>query len=374
MSQQGHILIVDDTRDGRLLVSMMLEDDYELNEADSGEACLAAIEEKIPDLVLLDVEMPGMNGYEVCTCLRQRQETRYLPVIFVSALDSPEERLAGFEAGGNDYVIKPVDEDELLEKISTCLQRQQSISQTEQQASDATKMAMEALTVSGELGQIINFVKEVQQLETPVSVGQAVLDIAQQFRLNSAVMVANDNKHYVGCQPDSLEASLLAQVANSKERILSVGIRTVVRNDHIALLIKDMPLDDENRYGRIKDHLAVLMDIANGHLITLEAREEVLKQRKAFLNEIISVAEEQILKTTDRINEHQKDSQKIMQDMLSELESMLFSLGLDDDQENKLMKLADQASLKLQEASDSTRDMGAELGVILEKLYEFLHK
>jgi len=374
MNQREHILIVDDTKDGRLFLNMMLEDDYDITEADSGEACLDSIKVQLPDLILLDVEMPGMNGYQVCAHLRQYEETQYIPVIFVSALDSSEERLEGFEVGGNDYLIKPVDEDDLLEKIKNCLKRQSEISQTQLQATNATNMAMEAMTVSGELGQIINFVKQVQQLETPEAVGDAVLQIAQDFRLSSAVMVNIGEPLFVGCDVGSLEANLLTQVANSEERIFSVGIRTVVKNDHLVLLLKDMPLDDENRYGRLKDHLAVLMDIADGHLITLSAKYAVLNQRKEFLNQIIAVAEKQILRTSDKLNAHQKNSQQIMQGMLSDLEKMLFGLGLDEDQEHQLIQLADETSSKLESASHGTQELGTELGVILEKLYEFLEK
>jgi len=374
MNQREHILIVDDTKDGRLFLNMMLEDDYDITEADSGEACLDSIKVQLPDLILLDVEMPGMNGYQVCAHLRQYEETQYIPVIFVSALDSSEERLEGFEVGGNDYLIKPVDEDDLLEKIKNCLKRQSEISQTQLQATNATNMAMEAMTVSGELGQIINFVKQVQQLETPEAVGDAVLQIAQDFRLSSAVMVNIGEPLFVGCDVGSLEANLLTQVANSEERIFSVGIRTVVKNDHLVVLLKDMPLDDENRYGRLKDHLAVLMDIADGHLITLSAKYAVLNQRKEFLNQIIAVAEKQILRTSDKLNAHQKNSQQIMQGMLSDLENMLFGLGLDEDQEHQLIQLADETSSKLESASHGTQELGTELGVILEKLYEFLEK
>lgn len=372
MSQSEKILLVDDTKDGRLLLKMMLEDDYKISEVDSGKACLAAIDKEVPDLLILDVEMPGMNGHEVCAKLRQQQSTQFLPIIFVSALDSIEERLEGFEVGGDEYLIKPVNEDELLNKIALIMQQQKEIAQVNQRAHDASHMAMEALTVSGELGQIINFVKEVQLIDTVEEVGHAVLRIAEQFCLHSSVMLTTDRQQFVGCMRDSLEASLLKQVAKSSERIFSVGIRTVVKNDHIVLLIKDMPLDDENRYGRLKDHLAVLMDLANGHLMTLEARSIVIKQRRTFLNEVIAVAEDQIVKTSAVLNKHQQQSQQIMQTMLSDLEAILFSLGLDEDQENKLMELADKASLTLADLNLKAQDFGGELGVILEKLYDFL--
>jgi len=389
---QGNILVVDDIRDSRLLLMKMLEDVYTITEADSGEACLELVKETMPDLVLMDVEMPGMNGYETCIELRRQQETRYLPVIFISALDSTRDQLDGFKAGGQGYLIKPVDEDKLRQKITACIAREkeiklakiqldvfggvfgdtlQQMNDTNRQMSDANNVAMEAMTFSNEQGMIIEFVKQVQQTDNADAVGLSVVNIARQFSLRSAALLITDRYHFVGCAEDSLEAELLRQVAATEKRIFSVGIRTVVRNKHILLLIKDMPLNNEKLYGRLKDHLAVFMDIADGHLMTLEARREVLEQRTLFFNQIIDVTEKQINNTSNKLFAHDSETQKIMQDMLAEMESMLFSLGLEEDQEEKLMHLADQAKLKLEKSAGSTRELSDELGVILEKLYEF---
>lgn len=374
MSQQAQIMIVDDAADNRLLLEMMLDDDYDLVEADSGESCLAAVEKQIPDLILLDVTMPGMSGFEVCVHLRKQAETKHLPIIFVSALDSIQDRLEGFEAGADDYLTKPVDAEALFNKISTCLQHQKKVTDAKSEASDAMHIAMEAMTTSSELGQIVQFVKNVQSIKTSAAVGESIQSIAREFSLNTSVMITTGLKEFIGCQSDSIEARVLEEVSKTKERMVSIGIRTIIRNDHVTLLIKDMPLDDENRCGRLKDHLAVLMDIANGHLLTLKAQSTVNQQRKDFINRIISIAEEQTKKTGKQIHAHQEASQLIMTGMINALESMLFGLGLDDDQENKLMDLVNKTSSQLLETNDSTKDLDAELGVIVECLYEFMQQ
>ncbi len=374
MSKQARIMIVDDAADNRLLLEMILDDDYDLIEADSGETCLAEVEKQIPDLILLDVTMPGMSGFEVCVHLRKQAETKHLPIIFVSGLDSVQDRLEGFEAGADDYLTKPVDAEVLFEKITACLQHQQKVTAAKNEASDAMHIAMEAMTTSSELGQIVQFVKNVQSIKTPVAVGEAIQSIAREFSLSTSVMVTTGTKEFVGCKSDSIEAKVLEEVSKTKERMVSIGIRTIIRNDHVTLLIKDMPLDDENRCGRLKDHLAVLMDIANGHLLTLEAQSAVTQQRKDFIERIITIAEEQTKQTSQKMHAHQEKSQAIMTGMINTLESMLFGLGLDEDQEKKLMELADQTSIQLQEASRSTKDLDAELGVIVESLYEFMQQ
>lgn len=374
MSEQHPLIcITDDSNEERLLLKLLLEDSFNIIEASSGEECLEIVEKQTPDLFLLDINMPGINGYSVCEALRKRPETKSSPIIFVSGLDSVQERLEGFESGGDEYIIKPIDPTDLLEKVHHYTDNIKRLKQSANQANDAMKVAMEAMTVSSELGQIVEFIKKGQVLNSAEEIGQAMLDITREFQLNSAVMVHLDAKRYFfGCTLDSLEAKFLEKVENSKERILNLRVRTVVCDENLVLLIKDMPLDDENRVGRLKDHLAVLMDIGSGFLENIKAQLRIKEVRKNFLNEIIAISEKQIKLTSNKIKHHGQTSTGIMQGMLSELENMLFSLGLEEDQEKKLMQLANVASLQLDDLNESTNDLDSELGVILESLYNFL--
>ncbi|WP_196141195.1 response regulator [Aliikangiella sp. G2MR2-5] len=374
MSKNPSILVVDDNQDNRLLLKMLLEDEYSVSEADSGQACLEFVQESPPDLILLDVNMPGMSGYEVCMELKRNDATDLIPVIFVSALESTEERLAGFEAGASDYLTKPVDGEKLIEKVEHHLSLQQELLTAKKEASTAMNVAMEAMTSSSELGQIIQFVKNVQALDSKLEVAQAIINIAKDFGLNASAMVRGKNKVLVGCQIDSVEAKVLDRFQQSPERVTNLGIRTIILSENMVLLIKNMPLDDESRYGRLKDHLAVLEDIANGRLQTIKAQENVKAQKILIIQEVISLSEKQIKKTSEKIRNHSETVSQTMENMLNELENMLFSLGLDDDQEKKLMDLADRTSVKLTESNDDTTKLDSELGIILEALYELLEE
>ena len=109
---EGRILIVDDTRANVDILVAALRDDYKLSVALSGESALQSIERSRPDLVLLDILMPGIDGFEVCRRLRAAPATRELPIMFLSSLEEAKDKAKGFELGGNDYVTKPF---ELLE-------------------------------------------------------------------------------------------------------------------------------------------------------------------------------------------------------------------------------------------------------------------
>src|SRR5215467_1410078 len=104
---ESRVLIVDDDRSSLNILVEALRHDYELSVATDGPSALWNIQMSAPDLVLLDIVMPDMDGYEVCRRLRSAPATREIPVLFLSGLEEVEAKAKGFEVGGNDYVTKP---------------------------------------------------------------------------------------------------------------------------------------------------------------------------------------------------------------------------------------------------------------------------
>src|SRR5438128_6009709 len=121
MRHNGKILIVDDNATNIAILEELLSDHYKLHSARSGEEALAALEEFRPDLILLDIMMPGIDGYETCRRIRANPARKNVKVIMVSAKAMVSERLKGYEAGADDYITKPFEEDELLAKVQVYL-------------------------------------------------------------------------------------------------------------------------------------------------------------------------------------------------------------------------------------------------------------
>ena len=120
---QKRILLVDDEEDILQLLSRRLQSwGYEVLTARKGEEALqrAAVEQ--PDLILLDIVMPGMNGREVCLGLKANPQTLRIPVIFLTALGMPEQIEVGIHLGANDYIVKPFEASEMRERIQDCLE------------------------------------------------------------------------------------------------------------------------------------------------------------------------------------------------------------------------------------------------------------
>ena len=137
MNQPGHILVVDDVAKNVTLLRDILEaKGYKVSTASSGTEALEKIRTDPPNLVLLDVIMPDLSGFEVCKRVRDNSDTALLPVVLVTALDSTEDRIRGIEAGADDFLTKPIDLHELLARVRSLLRIEELIETVERQAAE----------------------------------------------------------------------------------------------------------------------------------------------------------------------------------------------------------------------------------------------
>jgi len=122
MAIGGNILVVDDIKENlRILADALGGEGYKVRPALSGRIALEAAREEPPDLILLDILMPGMDGYEVCETLKADPTLKDVPVIFISALNEVGDKTKGFSAGGVDYISKPFQTEEVLARVKTHL-------------------------------------------------------------------------------------------------------------------------------------------------------------------------------------------------------------------------------------------------------------
>jgi class 3 adenylate cyclase/CheY-like chemotaxis protein len=150
------VLVVDDTpQNVKLLADLLTVKGYAVVTAASGPEALEKIDGEQPDLVLLDVMMPGMSGYDVCRKVRENLGTGILPIVMVTALDPGQERIKGLEAGADDFLTKPVNQAELLARVKSLVRVKQLYDTVQRQAGELSDLnrTLEA-RVGEQVGQL----------------------------------------------------------------------------------------------------------------------------------------------------------------------------------------------------------------------------
>ena len=131
-AKTDRILVVDDSPDNLFLVQTILEEEgYHISLAEDGRSALAQIEQSPPDLVLLDVMMPGIDGYEVTQRIRQNKQLPFIPILLITAYDQPSV-VQGLDTGADDFIRKPVEVDELLARVRSLLRLKHSVDERDQ--------------------------------------------------------------------------------------------------------------------------------------------------------------------------------------------------------------------------------------------------
>jgi CheY-like chemotaxis protein len=343
MNNKPYILTVDDEDINRQIMVDLLSDEFEIATALNGEECLHSVEKRTPDLILLDVNMPVMNGLAACQLLRKKPQTQNTPIIFVSALTSPKERLAGYTAGGDDYLIKPFDEDELKSKMAILLTAKSKLDEETQSNLFATQTAMSAMTSSAELGLILQFIKTIIVIDDIQALKNVLIDTLHNLGLEGCILLEyQDEPTFTSTDGRArpIEVDVLLETRRTK-KIIEFGVHAVFCSQHSSILVRRMPQDDDKR-GRYKDHLAILIDSLEEKLIQFNAshkRELHLQIMKALVGD----TGEKLSQVTLSYQEQRIANNKVLALLIQDMEETFMTMGLDELQEQTLMKLLTNA-------------------------------
>lgn len=241
----SRILIVDDTRANIDVLVAALRDRYRISVATSGPAALAFARSNPPDLILLDIMMPGMNGYEVCSRLKADTVTSGIPVVFISAVQGAGEKSKGFDAGAVDYITKPFEIAEVKARVQTHV---------------SLKRAMEALSNQNQIldAKVRERTKALRETQLEIIFR---LSRAAEYRDNDTGMHIKRMSHYTrvissaaGCDE---ETSSLFFHASPMHDIGKIGIPDMI-------LLKPGRLDPEE-WDIMKSHTTIGAEILSGH-------------------------------------------------------------------------------------------------------------
>ena len=301
-----NILIVDDTPDNLRLLSVILGDrGYKIRKALNGQTAIKTVQTLAPDLILLDINMPEMNGYEVCQLLKTDAQTQEIPVIFISALDDVLDKVKAFHVGGVDYITKPFQEAEVIARVENhltlCRQHKQLQAQNEQlqreigdreKAENALRVYLHAVShdlrnplvgMSMVLQNLLKgqSVSERESHAQAISIGRSVLERMEsscdrQLKLiNSLVETQQFDVWGIPLQCQPLHLAYLTQDLIAEWQPLLAQNQAILDN-RIAL---ELPLvyADRDRLWRVLDNLIANAIKHNFPGVTIIVDAEVVK-------------------------------------------------------------------------------------------------
>lgn len=274
-NNKSNILVIDDTPANlRLLVNLLRENSYKVRAVPSGKLALAGIKQSMPDLILLDIMMPEMNGYEVCEQLKANPETQEIPVIFISAINEVLDKVKAFAVGGVDYITKPFQVEEVLARVKTQLENrflQQSLQDKNKQLGRALaelQAAQNQLVLSEKMAALGQLVANIaHEINTPLGAIRASSDNSAKALGEFLEVLPNllqelsgdRQKHFLTLIEKSINSH---NVFNTKEK------RQFKREITKILEINEIPnarrladnLVDMKIYGQIEDLIPLLQD------------------------------------------------------------------------------------------------------------------
>lgn len=347
------VFVVDDDPAARMIIAFPFRNFHaEIAEFADGDACLDAMDDA-PDIVVLDINMPGTDGLAVCRGIRAagHGDTQ---VIFVSAYDDLETRLAAYDAGGDDYVVKPFAPEELGRKIAVAQRAAQARQEVSEQVCLARQVAFSAMSSMGEMGVLLEFLRSSFVCQMVDELGIVLCSALEQYGLRGIIELRDAGGHHcysVQGSCTALETSILGNV-RGMERIFQFRDRLVINYPMTTLLISNLPLDDEERMGRLRDHLAVLVEGAEARFVTMLNEERRIAQAAGLIG-----AAAELTDTMSDIDRHQ-ESQRVevlaaANDHMLALTRAFVHLGLTERQEESLARLAQEAIDRIVRIQDS---------------------
>lgn len=359
------ILIVDDIPENIELLMNLLSNNYQLFAATNGVKALKIIHSNDIDLVLLDIVMPEMDGYEVCQRIKSISGVSHIPVIFVSSLDTMEDRVKGFESGADDYQTKPINKEELLSKIYHNLLKSDERTNQNKEMENTTAVAVNAVAMSNELGLVSRYLLQLPGIRSFKDLSSFILEFIEGFGLEGILKINTNTSKPLYESNYQCSEEMVKHVFDKAENIAAqyhYHQKSIFKYRSITLLINNMPIKNKEFYGRLKEIIAMVVDGSN---FTVDALKSEL-QRQLLVKDLQKQNNKlhQLMQTVEKMIElsekehHQAilEKAKIMSEHIEILHDSFLHLGLSDNQENKLISQSLETDEKMQKIFDKSKE------------------
>ena len=367
------ILAIDDEPFTQQFIKQILEKDHDVALAGNGEEGIRLAGEIQPDMIILDINMPGMNGYTVCRKLKADPVTAEIPVMFLSGVTTSNDHVEGYTAGGDDYLAKPCNPETLRAKVRIILNYRDNQIKLRKKYNEAQKTAHIAMTGSSEIGMAMQLVEHAYLINDYSKLAEIFFAFTDQLQLNCAIMFFTHEGprcFFSDGTVSPLEIELLKQMRN-QNRIFDFEQRTFINYPNVTLLVRNMPVDNPDRYGRIKDLLPTVLGNMSNKIFTMKAGHAILTQSEA-LTESFDQIKISLLSLGSSLRQSHSESTTILNNMLNEMSSFLPHLGLEEDQEEYILNYIEQSNNLALDSNDHTMEMETSFQHVINKLQSLL--
>ena len=369
MAEKFTLLAIDDDKFCHKLVNRALADIFNVESALNGLEGLEKVNALKPHIILLDVEMPGINGFEVCDKIKQDPALKDIPVVFLSGRSSQREMIQGYEMGGSDYLVKPFKKEVLVAKLKILIEYREAQRQLQQRAHEAQKTAFTAMSGSSELGLVMKFVEKSYDIHSHDELANHLLNLFDTLGLKTVSLFATRRgpKWYTKNNVISPLEKDIVNLLKNDQRFHHFGCRTQINFSHLSILVKNMPIDDMDRYGRLKDLMAPIASSVDSKIQNLNTEDAFLVQ-----NQEISVAFNNVQKTIESLTQflqnNQSEGNRIIKQMFEELNHHIPHMGLEDDQEEYILDCIDHAITRAFNIMNASKDIENAFKMVLRKM------
>lgn len=363
------ILVVDDDRTSRAIHRTILAQKFDVITAASGQEALAICHEQLPDLIVLDVEMPELDGYQTCRLLRKWTN---IPIVFVTSHQSMEEHLKAYEAGGNSLFTKPVSAEILLRKTAMAIEQHRIASNLAKEKKALEKMAMGFLSSASQSGALLNFMRASIISHDYHDLAQQLLQAAHNLGVNCSIRILHeDGPTVVTDHGDAtqLELSIFEHVSEIG-RLFQFKNRLVVNYERVSIIVSNMPSETEEaeRAGILRDSLAILAETAEALVLNVDIRKEA--QKKAEHMQIALSSAEGVL---NELAEKQKlmllDTRLLLQELVDDIEKTYSWLNTSQTQEATISSTMANAIHRILKRLNTDSDFESQFSQVMKALH-----
>jgi DNA-binding response OmpR family regulator len=325
------VLVVDDDSMLRAFYDAVLSPQYDVHAVESGEEAIEVSKMLMPDLILLDVDMPGLNGYDTCRKLR---EFSTAPIVFSTALQDMEEHLRAFDAGGDDILTKPLLPEILLRKVGLALKLKHVQEKLVEENAYLQDRANDYLSSMGENLALLNFVRASLKCRNFEELVQNLTQAMRDVALEGSVVIRHGGESTF--MTTHGEATALEQSILDKSRGMGRNFQfkrnLVVNYDKVSIIISNMPAEGTERNREIRDNIAILAETAEAFCESVDMRKVSMERAESM-----QIALFEASKTVESIRDKQTQLfmavRLLLHGLTDKIEQSYSWLGTSSDQE-----------------------------------------